>query len=307
MLHEAIDALAVQPDRDYCDATCGGAGHSERILAGSAPGGRLLVLDRDPEALARAADRLRAYGDRAALVHGSFGELAVLAQEAGFARLAGVIFDLGVSSDQLEDPARGLSFLRRGPLDMRLDPTRGVTAAELVNGLSEDELADVIYRYGEEHRSRRIARAIVAARPLHSTTDLAAVIATVAGRAGARIHPATRTFQALRIAVNDELEALARAIPQAIDLLAPGGRLVTLTYHSLEDRIVKQRMRDGARDCVCPPGFPECRCNHRATLRLVARRPISPTPGEVAANPRARSARLRVAERLPEAGPGRAA
>ena len=307
MLEPAIAALAVKPDHDYCDATCGGGGHAAAVLAGSGPTGRLLAVDRDPRALARAAVRLAPFGDRVTLVHGNFATLEELAAGARFGQLAGVLLDLGMSSDQLDDPARGMSFLREGPLDMRLDPTQGATADELVNGLRESELADLIYRFGEERRSRRIARAIVAARPVRSTTELATAIANAVGRGGARIHPATRTFQALRIAVNDELEALIAALPQAIARLAPGGRLVTLTFHSLEDRIVKEVLRDAARDCVCPPGLPVCQCAHRASVRLVVRRPVMPTPEEVAANPRARSARMRVAERLAAHVPWRAA
>jgi 16S rRNA (cytosine1402-N4)-methyltransferase len=208
------------------------------------------------------------------------------------------LFDLGLSSLQLADPARGFSFMGDGPLDMRYDPTgEGVTAATLVNQLPPEELEKLLIRYGEEGRARRIAEAIVAARPLYTTAELARVIERAVGRRG-RIHPATRTFQALRIAVNNELAALEVALPQAAELLRPGGRLVVISFHSLEDRVVKQFLRRESRDCICPPETPVCTCRHKATLRLVTRKPIVPTAGEVADNPRARSARMRVAERV---------
>jgi len=298
LLPEVLAALSPRAGGRYLDGTLGGGGHAAGILDASAPDGRLLGLDRDPAALARARARLAPYGDRAVCVRASFADLGAVATARGFAPLDGVLFDLGFSSDQVDDPARGLSFQAEGPLDMRLDPDTPITAAGLVNGLPEAELADVIYRYGEDRMSRRLARAIVAARPIHTTTELAAVVARAAGGRRDRIHPATRTFQALRIAVNDELVALEAALPQAIDHLAPGGRLAVIAFHSLEDRLVKHTLRDAARDCVCPPRLPECRCGHRATLRLVTRKPILPSPAEVAANPRARSAKLRVAERL---------
>jgi 16S rRNA (cytosine1402-N4)-methyltransferase len=210
----------------------------------------------------------------------------------------GILFDLGLSSLQLADPLRGFAFMTEGPLDMRFDPVAdGPTAAALVNELSHKELTAILYQYGEEVQARRVAEAIVAARPLYTTQELVSVIEQVVKRRS-RIHPATRTFQALRIAVNDELAALEAALPQAVEILAPGGRLAVISFHSLEDRIVKRFMRRESRDCVCPPESPICICDHRATLRLVSRRPIRPTAEEVAANPRARSARLRVAERI---------
>lgn len=296
---EVLVALAARAGGRYLDGTLGGGGHAAGILEASAPDGRLLGLDLDPAAIERARARLAAFGARVVCVQASFADLGAVAAAEGFAPLDGVLLDLGFSSDQLADPARGLSFQTEGPLDMRLDPEAPTTADELVNDLPEEELADLIYRWGEEHRSRRIARAIVAARPIHTTTHLADVVARAAGGGRhARIHPATRTFQALRIAVNDELGALEAALPQAIAQLAPGGRLAVIAFHSLEDRIVKQTLREAARDCVCPPGLPECRCDHRAQLRLVSRKAIQPSAVEVAANPRARSARLRVAERL---------
>jgi 16S rRNA (cytosine1402-N4)-methyltransferase len=302
LLAEALEGMTVRPGGNYLDGTVGGAGHAQAILEASSPDGRLLGLDRDPDAVERAIQRCERFASRCSIVHGSFADLARHASEAGIAGFDGVLFDLGFSSDQLGDPRRGFSFSADGPLDMRLDPSSGLTAGDLVNRLTETELADTVYEYGEERRSRRIARAIVAARPLTSTRELADVVAAAAGRRSGRIHPATRTFQALRIAVNDELDALSRALPQAIDVLVPGGRLVAISFHSLEDRIVKHALREAARECVCPPELPECRCDHTVTLRLVTRRPIRASADEVRVNPRSRSARMRVAERLPDTG-----
>jgi len=232
------------------------------------------------------------------LVHSSFTRLAEIAHACHFVPADGILFDIGLSSLQLADPTRGFAFKADGPLDMRFDPTAGgLTAAALVNHLSLEELATLLYRYGEERQSRRIAEAIIAARPLHTTKELAVIVERGVRRRG-RIHPATRTFQALRIAVNDELAALEEALPQAVEVLAPGGRLAVISFHSLEDRLVKRFMRRESRDCICPPESPVCICGHRATLRLVMRKPVRPTADEVAANPRSRSARLRVAERI---------
>jgi 16S rRNA (cytosine1402-N4)-methyltransferase len=245
-------------------------------------------------------------GERAVLVHSSFGHLAEVAQSHGFVPVDGILFDLGFSSLQLSDPQRGFAFMTDGPLDMRFDPqSEDPTAADLVNELPVEELMALLARYGEESRPRRIAQAIVAARPLHTTAELAAVIEESSRKASSRftkrrrrIHPATQTFQALRIAVNDELAILEAALPQAVDILSPNGRLAVISFHSLEDRIVKRFMRRESRDCVCPPEFPVCTCDHRATLRRVTRKPIRPADEEVDANPRSRSALLRVAERI---------
>ncbi len=249
--------------------------------------------------------RLASYLGRVVIEHCSFVHLAEVARAQQFVPVDGVLFDLGLSSLQLADPSRGLAFTADGPLDMRFDPTGGgPTAADLVNGLGPEELAALLYCYGEEKQARRIVEAILAARPLHTTKELAAVIERTVGwgRRRGRIHPATRTFQALRIAVNDELAAIESALPQAVEILAPGGRLAVISFHSLEDRSVKEFMRRESRDCICPPGAPVCTCGHRATLRLLTRKPVRPTAEEVAANPRSRSARLRVAERVQEAG-----
>jgi 16S rRNA (cytosine1402-N4)-methyltransferase len=241
------------------------------------------------------------------LVHSSFRRLAEVAHANRYTSVDGILFDLGFSSLQLADPERGFAFMTNGPLDMRLDPTaNGSTAADLVNYLSLEELTTLLYRYGEEKQARRIASAIVDARPLDTTKELAAVIEQAVGRGQRRrIHPATRTFQALRIAVNDELAVLEATLPQAVELLASGGRLAVISFHSLEDRLVKRFLRRESRDCVCPPEVPACICDHQATVRLVTltdcsnpRKPIRPTAEEIAANPRSRSARLRIAERM---------
>ncbi len=228
-----------------------------------------------------------------------FDQLENIARREGFVPADGVLMDLGVSSDQLEDAARGFSFLKPGPLDMRMDPSLPHTAADLVNTLDEDELTRLIRTYGEEPHARRIARAIVRARPIYTTTELANLIArVVVRRPKQRLHPATRTFQALRIAVNDELGALERALPQALRVLRPGGRLVVISFHSLEDRIVKQFFRREAQDCICPPRQPICTCGHKAQVRILTRKPITPSPEEIHRNPRSRSAKLRAVEKL---------
>ncbi len=309
LLRETLAELALAPGANCIDGTLGGAGHSEALLLATAPSGRLLGLDADPAAIARAERRLAPFGARAVLRHGSFRDLALIAEAAGFSQVQAVLLDLGISSFQLEDGARGFSFQADGPLDMRMDPAAPVSAWEIVNEWPQDALADAIYRYGEEPRSRRVARAIVEARPLTNTAALVDVIArALGGRHGQRIHPATRIFQALRIAVNDELGALEAVLPQVVRLLAPGGRCAIITFHSLEDRIVKQFIQRETRDCICELdpqarrilGEAACRCGHRATLRAVTRKPRQPAEAEAQQNPRSRSAKLRVAERLGE-------
>ncbi len=299
LLEEVLHALRVKPGGRFVDATVGGSGHAHEILAASSPDGVLLGLDRDPAALELAAERLSECGSRVQLVHASFARLEEIARHTGFTEADGILFDLGLSSLQLADTERGFSFLADGPLDMRFDPTAGgPTAADLVNQLSVEELADLLFQYGEERQSRRIAAAIVEARPLDTVGQLVDVIEDTVGRRRGRLHPATLTFQALRIAVNEELTAIEEALPQAVEILAEGGRLAVIAFHSLEDRIVKQFMRRESKDCICPPELPVCVCEHRASLDLIVRKPIRPSEQEMAANPRARSARLRVAERI---------
>ncbi len=301
LYEEVLAALQPRPRGRYIDATVGLAGHARGILERSSPDGRLLGLDADPDAIAAAQHRLVDFGERCLLVVANFAEMDGVAVEHGFTGVDGVLFDLGVSSMQLDRAERGFSFQAEGPLDMRMDPAGPETAADLVNELSADELADIFYHYGEERRSRPLARAIVAARaqmPILTTGQLAAIVRRVVPRGAGRINPATRTFQALRIAVNRELEGLERTLPQALDLLQAGGRLAVISFHSLEDRIVKTFMAQEARGCICPPGLPACVCGHQPRLRLVTRKPIVPGPEEMRANPRSRSAKLRVAEAL---------
>lgn len=303
LLQPVLDGLnvAAHPDGLFIDGTVGAGGHAAAILS-AAPGARLLGFDIDPRSLELARARLAPFGARVTLVHASYTAMSEVAPAQGFApgAVAGILLDLGLSSMHVDEPGRGFSFRRDGPLDMRFDPTADTpTAADLVNSLDADDLADILYRYGEERESRRIARAIIAARPLHTTRQLAGAVerAYPPARSG-RIHPATRVFQALRIAVNDELGAVERVLPQALNLLRPGGRLAVISFHSLEDRIVKAYFRDEATDCLCPPRQPVCTCGHRARIRLITRHPIIAADSEIAANPRSRSARLRIAERL---------
>lgn len=294
LYQEVLSAIQPTAGSRIIDGTVGAGGHALGILERSAPDGALLGLDRDPVTLPLAQQRLARFGERVELRHGSFRQLQAHAGAIGWTAVDGVLLDLGLSSLQLDDPDRGFSFRSDGPLDMRFDPTSGATAAELVNRLPENELADLIYRFGEERQSRRLARAIAAARPIRSTAELAELIAKARrGRRG-KTHPATRTFQALRIAVNDELSALEQALPQAVQLLKSGGRLVVIAFHSLEDRIVKQFMREHSQD---GSGVSE-RGGQRASLRLIQRKPFRPSEAEIERNPRARSARMRVAERI---------
>lgn len=299
LLRETLAALAVRPGGRYVDCTVDGGGHAEAILEAASPGGSLLGIDADAEALALARERLRRFGSAVALVEGNFRDVDAICRERGFVPVHGILFDLGLSSHQLASATRGFSFRIEAPLDMRFGAGQERTASYWVNEVSEEELADVIWRFGEERHSRRIARAIVRRRPLRTTTELAKAVEQAVGRRpGSQSHPATKTFQALRIAVNQELTNLAEALPRAHGLLGFGSRLVVISYHSLEDRIVKQFFARESRDCVCPPAQPVCTCNHRATLRAVTRGAVAPSPEEVAANPRSRSAKLRAAERL---------
>jgi 16S rRNA (cytosine1402-N4)-methyltransferase len=301
---EVLVALAPAPGSLQIDATVGGGGHTERILEAASPDGRVLGLDADGLAIERVRARLARFGDRLVLRRANFRELAAVAPEAGFGAVDGALFDLGLSSYQLADRDRGFGFRAGGPLDMRFDTARGVPASELLATLSADELAALFRKYGEEPAAWRIAKAIVAARataPVATAEDLAALVErTVPAnpRVRRRIHPATRVFQALRIAVNEELDALEDGLAAAVDLLRPGGRLVVLSYHSLEDRIVKQFLAAERRGCTCPPAAPVCVCGKAPRLRLVTKPSQVPTEDEITANPRARSARLRAAERL---------
>ncbi len=298
LTNEVLQYLNLHPGDRAIDCTLGAGGHAAAILKQTAPHGTLFGLDVDPIALRIAHQRLQPFGERAQTRQARFDEVATIAQTLVFFPVHGMIADLGVSSMQLDTADRGFSFIKDGPLDMRMGPAATESAADLVNRLSEGSLADIIYRYGEERKSRRIAKAIVRARPVIGTLQLAQIISrAVGGGKRSKIHPATRTFQALRIAVNDELGALERFLPQAISLLAPGGRLAVISFHSLEDRIIKQYFNREARDCICPPRQPVCTCNHHATVTIVTKKPVTASQSEQAENPRARSAKLRVAER----------
>lgn len=304
LYQEIINALQPASGGRYVDGTLGAGGHAWGILQASSPDGKLLGLDLDPDALALAYRRLAEFGTRAIIQQASYVSLAEQLKRISWAHIDGILLDLGVSSMQLDNADRGFSFRAQGPLDMRFDPRDPTSAADLVNGLPERELADLIHQYGEERYARRIAKAIVAARPIRDTHHLASVVSSAVTRRGGppggaeRIHPATRTFQALRIAVNEELSALERFLPQAIQALIPGGRLAVIAYHSLEDRIVKHFFRRESSDCICPPENPVCTCGHQAVLQELTRRPIRSGQAEIDKNPRARSARLRVASKI---------
>ena len=305
MVEEVVMMLAAVPGSLQIDATLGGGGHAERILEASDPDGRLLGLDADGAAIARVRARLAPrFGDRLRLRQANFRELAAVGPAEGFGSVDGCLFDLGLSSFQLADAGRGFGIRSGGPLDMRFDTGRGVPAAELLASLDAAELTALFRKYGEEPFAGRIARAIVEARrgaPVRTAEELAALIEhVVPARAPGRrrVHPATRVFQALRIAVNEELDALEAGLAGALDLLRPGGRLVVLSYHSLEDRIVKRFFQAERRGCTCPPEVPVCVCGRAPRLRLVVSKGLVPGEAEIAANPRARSARLRAAERL---------
>lgn len=297
---ESIELLRPGTGAAAIDCTLGAAGHTRRLLERVGGSGRVLAIDRDDAALERARRALSGSWPGLTLVHGDFADVAAIASQAGVAPADAILFDLGISSDQLDDPARGFSFRREGPLDMRMDPGSDVTAERLVNTLPERELAEVIRTLGEERWAARIAVFIVRRRPLHTTAELRdAVEAAVPRAAWPRdIHPATRTFQALRMRVNDELGSLRRGLEGALDVLAPGGRLAVISFHSLEDGTVKRFFQQEARGCTCPPEQPVCTCGRAARLRILTRRPLRPSSEEVAANPRSRSARLRAAERI---------
>jgi 16S rRNA (cytosine1402-N4)-methyltransferase len=294
LLNEVLAAL----DRpaQLIDGTLGAGGHTRALLTAGV--GAVLGLDCDPLALDIARTNLAAFGERAQLVHASYTQMAAVAGHMGWGSVGGILLDLGLSSMQLDSPERGFAFQHDGPLDMRFDPWGDQpSAADLVNTLDERELAQLFYSYGEEPHGRRLARVIVAGRPYYTTRQLAAVIEHALPKR-AKIHPATRVFQALRIAVNRELDAVAQVIPTALDLLEAGGRLAIISFHSLEDRIVKTAFKLASTDCICPPKTPICVCGHQASVRLVTRKPITVSADEVARNPRSRSAKLRVVEKL---------
>ena len=303
LLQECIDALNIRPDGIYLDGTLGGAGHSSQIARRLTEGGRLIGVDRDRTALAAAKERLAPYADRVTLVHSNFAEIDAILDSLGIPAVDGMLFDLGVSSPQLDDASRGFSYMADAPLDMRMDKDDALTAGEVVNTWTQGELRRILYDYGEERYAPQIAAAICRARekaPFETTLELVDIIrsAMPAQALREKQHPAKRSFQAIRIAVNDELGAVSRMMQAAVGRLNPGGRLAVITFHSLEDRIVKSEMQQAARGCTCPPEFPVCVCGKKPLVKLVTRKPIVSGPAELEENPRARSAKLRVAEKL---------
>jgi len=305
MLEEVILALSPHPGSFQIDATVGGGGHAVRILEAANPDGRLLGIDADPRAIGRSSQRLSGFGDRAVLRQSNFESIGEVANDSGFEAVDGILMDLGVSSQQLDDDDRGFSFRSADALDMRFDATVGIPASEIVATYSEAQLADVFRRHGEEPHARRIARAIVAERekaPIETPAQLAEIVTRATPRPRTtrrrRIHPATRVFQALRIEVNRELETLPAALESCLDLLKPDGRLCVISYHSLEDRIVKRFLARERRGCTCPPEFPVCVCGKQPRVATRGAQPQLPSEEEVASNPRARSAKLRAARRL---------
>ncbi len=301
MLSEVLDALRVVPGGRYIDATLGEGGHARAILNAASPGGRLIGIDADPEAVVSATMRLKEFGSAVRIVNENFVEMKAIAQRYGFAPVHGVLMDLGVSSLQLDREARGFSFRRNDPLDMRFSMHGNLDAYKIVNKYPEHELAELIYRYGDERESRRIASSIVSNRPVENAHQLAEIVKAVKRRRRKGIHAATQTFQALRIAVNDELFALSNALEQSVNVMGIGGMIVVISYHSLEDRIVKNFIRKASADCICEAEdrkTPICNCDHVASLRLVIRGAVTPTASEIRANPRSRSAKLRVAQRI---------
>lgn len=303
LLQECIDALNIRPDGIYLDGTLGGAGHSSQIARRLTEGGRLIGVDRDRTALAAAKERLAPYADRVTLVHSNFAEIDAILDSLGIPAVDGMLFDLGVSSPQLDDASRGFSYMADAPLDMRMDKDDALTAGEVVNTWPQGELRRILYDYGEERYAPQIAAAICRARekaPVETTLELVDIIrsAMPAQALREKQHPAKRSFQAIRIAVNDELGAVSRMMQAAVGRLNPGGRLAVITFHSLEDRIVKSEMQQAARGCTCPPEFPVCVCGKKPKVKLITRKPLTASEEELAENPRSRSAKLRVCEKL---------
>jgi 16S rRNA (cytosine1402-N4)-methyltransferase len=302
LLRELVDSMAVSNGQRFIDGTLGAAGHAEALLQ-ALPQSQLIGIDRDPQAIQAASQRLAPFAERAHCVQGRYSELASIAAQFGWQQVDGVFLDIGVSSPQIDDPQRGFSFRFTGPLDMRMNPQDSLTAANILNDYSEKELADIFYHYGEERMARRVARAVVARRDdkaWETTDEFAELLERIVGRGRQHgLPPATRCFQALRIAVNGELDELRGGLDAALSLLRPGGRLAVISFHSLEDRIVKHFLRHEAASCTCPPELPVCVCDKKARLAIITKRPITASAAELAENPRAASAKLRVAERLP--------
>ncbi len=302
LLQECIDALNIRPDGIYVDGTLGGAGHSSQIAARLTTG-RLIGIDRDPVALKAAGERLKPFGDRVTLVHSNFCEIETVLRQLGISGVDGILMDLGVSSPQLDDAARGFSYMADAPLDMRMNGDDSMTAKDVVNTWPYEELRRILYDYGEERYAPQIASAICRRRevsPIETTLELVDIIRSAMPPAALREkqHPAKRSFQAIRIAVNDELGSVEKVMVDAIPCLNPGGRLAIITFHSLEDRIVKNGMANAAKGCTCPPNFPVCVCGNKPKVKLISRKPIVASNEELEVNPRSRSAKLRVCEKI---------
>ncbi len=302
LYQEVINLLQPRSGQKFVDCTVGAGGHARGILSASSPDGLLLGMDVDPEAITLARENLREFEGRFFLVWASYITLIEQLKRFSWASVDGILLDLGVSSLQLDNPEKGFSFRTDAPLDMRFDPSNSVTAADLINQLNEDELAEILVRYGEERYAHQIAQAIVRSKPVTTTGQLAEIVSKSIGHKKSAIHPATRTFQAIRIAVNRELEVIEEVLPLTIQALAPKGRVAVISFHSLEDRLVKDFFRRESKDCICPPKQPVCTCGHQASLRLITKKPVSPGLDEIQVNPRSRSARLRVAEKIVASG-----
>ena len=298
LYHEVINILQPEAAGRYVDGTAGAGGHSLGIVEESAPDGKLIALDIDEQAIQIARKNLASFSDRVKVLKGSYVEMDRFIQNQGWKCADGILLDLGISSMQLDTAERGFSFLKKAPLDMRFDQSSQYDAQQLVNHLDEKELERIIREYGEERYARKIARTIVKNRPFQTTIELAETIKNASGEKHQRIHPATRTFQALRIAVNKELERIEEGLEKAVSILCSGGRIGVISYHSLEDRIVKQFFNRESRDCICPPEQPVCTCGHKAVLEIITKRPITPSKEEIEQNPRSRSAKLRAAKKI---------
>jgi len=298
LYQQVLDALRPESGRDYLDGTLGAGGHAEGILKASTPNGRLLGLDRDAVAIQIAQRQLSPFSERFVIRQASYQQAKKILREIGWSHVHGILLDLGASSMQIDEASRGFSFMEDGPLDMRFNQQEGTTAEKLVNSLNEKDLAEILWQYGEERYSRRIARAIVKQRPIHTTSALATVIRQAVPGYEKHLNPATRSFQALRIATNRELETLSLSLNGLVECLYPGGLIAIISFHSLEDRIIKQFFKKESNDCICPSEQPICTCKHHATLNIITKKPVMPTSEEINQNPRARSARMRVAQKI---------
>lgn len=301
MLQVVMNALQPRPGNTYVDGTLGAGGHTESILSASSPDGKVIAFEIDPQAIQIATERLKSFSDRLKIIHDSYSSLSSYLDKDK--PVDGILLDLGVSSMQIDNPERGFSFQKEGPLDMRFNPDQSISAYQIINDYPEEELARILYIYGEERKSRQIAAKICSIRknkPIQTTTELAAIIADAIKQPRQKIHPATKSFQAIRIAVNGELDAIEKVLPMAVSYLKPGGRLAVISFHSLEDRIIKHFFQSESRNCICPPNQPICTCKHTASIKIITQHPQIANTAEIETNIRSRSAKLRVAEKIGE-------